>query len=64
MTRTLATALQVEESYIGVDEFCKHVRQEPKAVLRNEVNVLQGLNFDLVVHNPHRPIEGLFQVGT
>lgn len=33
-----------------------------QTVLRSEVPVLQGLNFDLVVYSPYRGVRGLLQV--
>jgi hypothetical protein len=35
---------------------------EANTVLRNEVPLLQGLKFDLVVHSPYRALAGLFKV--
>lgn len=52
--------IQVEESYISAQEFCRVVRQDQATVLRNEVPLLQGLNFDLVVHTPYWCLEGFF----
>ena len=37
------------------------IGQDASVVLRNEVAVLQGLGFDLVVYNPYHPLEGLLQ---
>lgn len=54
--------MQVEEAYIGADQFCSLVRQESQSVLRNELNVLHGLKFDLITHLPLRALDGLFQV--
>jgi hypothetical protein len=53
--------MQVEESYIGADQFCSLVRQDSQTVLRNELNVLHGLKFDLITHPPLRSLQGLFQ---
>ena len=52
---------QVEESYISAEEFCRMIAQDSSLVLQNEVAVLQGLGFDLVVYNPYHPLEGLLQ---
>lgn len=52
---------QVEEAYIGADQFCSLVRQDSQTVLRNEINVLHGLKFDLITHPPLRSLQGLFQ---
>ena len=54
--------MQIEESYIGADEFCRVVKQSPQTVLRHELTVLQGLGFDLITHPPLRAIDGLFRV--
>lgn len=54
--------IQIEEAYIGADQFCSLVRQDSQSVLRNELNVLHGLKFDLVTHPPLRALEGFFQV--
>ncbi len=53
--------VQIEESYIGADQFCSLVRQDSQTVLRNELNVLHGLKFDLITHPPLRSLQGLFQ---
>ncbi len=55
------TFAQVEESYISAEEFCRMIGQDSSLVLQNEVAVLQGLGFDLVVYNPYHPLEGLLQ---
>jgi len=47
-----ALAEQAEESYISADDFCRAVQQESAVVLQNEVTLLQGLRFDLVVRAP------------
>ena len=56
-------ALQIEEAYIGADQFCSLVRQDSQSVLRNELNVLHGLRFDLITHPPLRALHGFFQAG-
>ena len=40
---------QAEESYISADDFCRALQQDAATVLQNEVALLQGLRFDLVV---------------
>ena len=55
-------SLQIEEAYIGADQFCSLVRQDSQSVLRNELNVLHGLKFDLITHPPWRALDGFFQV--
>ena len=32
-------------------------------MLNNEVALLQGLRFDLIVHSPYRALTGLLEVG-
>ena len=54
--------VQIEEAYIGADQFCSLVQQDSQSVLRNELNVLHGLKFDLITHPPLRALEGFFQV--
>jgi len=49
---------QVEEAYIGAEEFCARVRQEEAAVLRAEPELLQALRFDLVTFSPFRALAG------
>ena len=56
-------ALQIEEAYIGADQFCSLVRQDSQSVLRNELTVLHGLRFDLITHPPLRALQGFFQAG-
>lgn len=58
----LRPCVQIEEAYIGAEEFCRMLNQDIKAVLNNEVALLQGLQFDLIVHSPYRALAGLFEV--
>ena len=37
------------------------VQQDPATVLRMELVLLKGLEFDLIVHSPLRPLDGFFQ---
>lgn len=53
--------VQVEESYLSAEEFCRMIGQESSAVLQNELAVLQGVGFDLVVYNPYHPLDGFLQ---
>ena len=53
---------QVEESYIGAEEFCRLAKQDEQTVLRNELTVLKGLNFDLITYAPYRSIDGFLAV--
>ncbi|GAQ83756.1 Cyclin family protein [Klebsormidium nitens] len=51
-------ACKVEESHVSADEFGKGIKQDPAAVLKNELPVLQALDFDLIVFPPYRALEG------
>jgi hypothetical protein len=53
---------QVEEAYRSAEGLCKLLGLEAGPVLRFEVPLLQGLQFDLVVHSPYRALAGLFKV--
>jgi len=54
--------MQVEEAYIGAEEFCKRLGQSDEAVLNTEPLVLQGLNFDLITYTPYSSLSGFFAV--
>ena len=54
--------MQVEEAYIGAEEFCKRLQQDEEAVLSTEALVLQGLNFDLITYTPYSSLSGYFTV--
>ena len=62
MTLCVHLPLQIEEAYIGADDFCRVLKQEVSTVLRSEVPLLQGLRFELVVHSPYRALTGFLQV--
>eukprot|EP00899_Mesostigma_viride_P025841 jgi/Mesvir1/6441/Mv19524-RA.1 len=51
-------ACKTEESYVSVEEFGRGVQQNPDAVLRHELPVLEALDFELVVFAPHRALRG------
>ncbi len=53
---------QVEEAYIGAEEFCARVRQEEASVLRAEPALLQALRFDLITYSPFRALAGFVMV--
>ncbi|KAL3139883.1 hypothetical protein ABBQ38_004177 [Trebouxia sp. C0009 RCD-2024] len=61
MLTCIYLACKIEEAYIGADQFCSLVRQDSQSVLRNELNVLHGLKFDLITHPPLRALDGFFQ---
>lgn len=60
MLTSIYLACKAEESYISADDFCRAVQQDPAVVLQNEVALLQGLRFDLVVHQPLWSLQGFF----
>ena len=53
----VAIFVQAEESYISADDFCHAVQQDAATVLQNEVALLQGLRFDLVVGHVRQPMQ-------
>lgn len=55
-------SVQVEEAYIGAEEFCKRLQQDEEVVLNTEPLVLQGLNFDLITYSPYTSLSGYFAV--
>jgi hypothetical protein len=54
---------QVEEAYHSAEGLSGALGLKADTVLRFEVPLLQGLQFDLVVHSPYRALAGLFKVG-
>ena len=54
--------MQVEESYIGAEEFCRVAKQEEAVLLRGETILLEALDFDLIVYTPYRPLQGFLLV--
>ncbi|XP_041459583.1 cyclin-H-like [Lytechinus variegatus] len=58
-------ACKVEEFNVSISQFCGNLRPEEQEkmaelILSHELLVMQQLNFQLTVHNPYRPMEGLF----
>ncbi|XP_065205400.1 cyclin-H [Planococcus citri] len=57
-------ACKVEEFNVSIKQFVANVKGDlEKAtdiVLNNELLLMQQLNYELTIHNPYRPIEGLF----
>ena len=47
---------------MGVEEFCRVVRQDEATVLRYEPIVLRALRFDLLTYAPYRSLAGFFIV--
>eukprot|EP00850_Spirogloea_muscicola_P007290 SM000036S13334 [mRNA] locus=s36:602546:605711:- [translate_table: standard] len=52
-------ACKVEEFHVSAEEFGKGIQQDPQVVLKNELTVLQGLCFELIIYAPYRSLEGL-----
>ena len=56
-------ACKVEEFNVSIMQFCGNLtKDQEKAaelILGHELLVMQQLNFQLTVHNPFRPLEGL-----
>jgi cyclin ccl1 len=55
---SLYLACKCCDSYLSAAELGRLVGAPPDALLRLELPVLQGLNFDLMVHSPYRALEG------
>lgn len=51
-------ACKAEERYVGAEELAKINGEDPKEILSLELHVLNGLDFDLVVHGPVWPLRG------
>lgn len=51
-------ACKAEERYVGAEEFAKTIGQDPGEVLALEPQVLNGLNFDLILHSPFWALRG------
>eukprot|EP00245_Coleochaete_scutata_P000131 TRINITY_DN1013_c0_g1_i1.p1 TRINITY_DN1013_c0_g1~~TRINITY_DN1013_c0_g1_i1.p1 ORF type:complete len:373 (-),score=75.46 TRINITY_DN1013_c0_g1_i1:519-1637(-) len=58
MLTCIYLACKIEEFHVSAEEFGKGIQQDPLVVLRNEVIVLQSLDFDLIVFGPYRCIRG------
>eukprot|EP00850_Spirogloea_muscicola_P011220 SM000069S20657 [mRNA] locus=s69:72308:75543:+ [translate_table: standard] len=52
-------ACKVEEFHVSAEEFGKGIQQDPQVVLKNELTVLQGLCFELIIYAPYRSMDGL-----
>ena len=57
-------ACKVEEFNVSMDQFLLNIKGNKERatdiVLNNELLLMKELNFHLTVHNPYRPLEGLF----
>ena len=60
--RNFLPCCQVEESYIGAEEFCRVVQQQESVVLQGEITLLEAIHFDLFVYAPYRPLQGFIAV--
>ncbi len=54
--------MQVEEAYIGAEQFCRRLKQDEESVLNTEALVLSGLKFDLITYSPFTSLSGYFMV--
>jgi len=56
-------ACKVDEFNVSITQFIGNIRgDQEKAmdiILNNELLLMQVLNYNLTIHNPFRPIEGL-----
>ena len=59
MMASVYVASKTEEHYISAEELARSTKQDPTIVLREELNLLEVLNFDLIVQNPYRPLSAL-----
>lgn len=55
--------LQVEEFNVSISQFVANIMGDREKasdiILNNELLLMQQLNYNLTVHNPFRPVEGL-----
>merc|ERR1711970_607655 len=62
MVTCVYLACKVENAYLAAEELAKGVQQDArvveKIVLGSEMTLLQGLDFDLVVHTPYASLRG------
>ena len=59
MMAAVYVACKTEEHYIAAEDLARMAKQDPSIVLREELNLLNGINFDLIVHHPYRPLLGI-----
>ncbi|KAK7083080.1 hypothetical protein SK128_000866 [Halocaridina rubra] len=56
-------ACKIEEFYVTINDFVHNVRGDKKKaaeiILNNELQLTQELQFNLIIHQPFRPVEGL-----
>ncbi|KAJ7529386.1 hypothetical protein O6H91_15G047200 [Diphasiastrum complanatum] len=58
MLTCIYLSCKVEEFHVSAEELGKGIQQDPQVVLKNELTVLQGLHFDLIVYAPYRSLDG------
>ncbi|KAG2431205.1 hypothetical protein HXX76_009733 [Chlamydomonas incerta] len=61
MITAIFMATKVEEFYTRAADIAKSFAVTEDLVVKQEVALLEGLNFDLVVHSPYRGLQGLLQ---
>lgn len=61
MITAIFMATKVEEYYTRAADIASAFDVSEDLVVRQEVALLEGLNFDLVVHSPYRALQGLIQ---
>lgn len=56
-------ACKIEEFYVTINDFVHNLRGDKKKaaeiILNNELQLTQELQFNLIIHQPFRPVEGL-----
>lgn len=54
---------QVEEFNVSISQFVANIKGDREKasdiILNNELLLMQQLNYNLTIHNPFRPVEGL-----
>ncbi|KAG6545329.1 hypothetical protein Mapa_013178 [Marchantia paleacea] len=58
MLTCIYLSCKVEEFHVSAEELGKGIQQDPQVVLKNEMTVLQCLNFELIVYAPYRSLDG------
>nr|QYW07136.1 cyclin H1-1 [Dimocarpus longan] len=58
MLTCVYAACKIEENHVSAEELGKGISQDHQMILNYEMIVYQGLEFDLIVYAPYRPLEG------
>ncbi|XP_024544833.1 cyclin-H1-1 isoform X1 [Selaginella moellendorffii] len=58
MLTCIYISCKVEEFHVSAEELGKGIQQDHQVILKNELTLLQGLNFDLIVYAPYRSLDG------